>query len=231
METGKPSFKQKTFPATLVVVFQVLAYAFGAPALRFFYRTKRRLPKNINTLTRGSLLVSNHQSLADPFIITANLPALAFFQLLPIYFPVDHFWMEKPFMKTLLLCLGCYDVGNSRREKMMALFYTHQLLEQKKTVFLFPEGEISKDEVKEFQRGIEYFIHAAINVIFVHMEGFHTHHSALKPRAKKRLVYSEVEALKGKGFNAVSLKQYIEELKKGKENTLLSFTKMSNEYV
>lgn len=212
MKKEKLAFQQKTPFAPLIVVFQVFAYLFAALPLRLFYRATRKLPEDIHMLTKGSLLVSNHQSLADPFIVTANLPARVFFRLLPIYFPVDHFWIRKPFFKILLPCLGCYDVGSTRREKMMALFFTHQLLEQKKTVFLFPEGEISNDQIKEFQKGIEYFVHAAIAVIFVRMEGFHLPNSSFFIAPKRKLFYSSVKILKGGEHDVSSLRQHIESM-------------------
>lgn len=211
MRTKDSVFRQKNLPAWIVVVFQVCAYIFVALSLRLLYRAQRFLPKNIGTLSRGSLLIANHQSLLDPFIVTANLPACVFFRLVPIYFPVHHFWISKRVFRNILPCLGCYDVGDTRKEKMLALFYTHQLLTQKKTVFLFPEGEISKEEIKEFKRGIEYFIQVAVNVVFVRMEGFHS----ASMRTKRKLFYSEVEVLKGRAFDAVSLREYVEGLKKG----------------
>lgn len=206
-------FRQKNLPAWIIVVSQVGAYIFLALSLRLFYRAQRSLPKNIGTLSCGSLLIANHQSLLDPFVVTANLPARVFFRLVPIYFPVHHFWISKPVLGNILPCLGCYDVGDTRKEKMLALFYTHQLLAQKKTVFLFPEGEISKGEIKEFKRGIEYIIQVAVNVVFVRMEGFHV----ASLRTKRKLFYSKVEVLKGRVFDAVSLREYVKGLKKREE--------------
>ena len=210
MKAKNSIFRQKTLSAPIIIVFQACAYIFMAPILRLFYRAQRIHPRNIGTLARGSLLVANHQSLIDPFIVTANFPARVFFRLLPVYFPVDHRWISMPVLRTLLSCFGCYDVGDTHRKKMLALFYTHQLLTQRKTVFLFPEGRISKEDMREFKRGIEYFIQVAINVIFVRMEGFHV----VSLRTGRKLIYSEVEVLKGRAFNATSLKEYVAGLEK-----------------
>ncbi|MBU3925505.1 1-acyl-sn-glycerol-3-phosphate acyltransferase [Patescibacteria group bacterium] len=158
-------------PNFIIIIFQILSCLVFSVITRVFYKTKVILPKNINQLKKGSLLIANHRSPLDPFIITARIPLLKCISIMPIRFPVCHEFMNMPFVSLLLKLLGCYDVGQTKRENMLALFRMRQLLQKKQTVFLFPEGKVcKKGGVEEFKKGVEFLVNESKNVVFVRIE-------------------------------------------------------------
>lgn len=173
---------------------QFLAYFLLYIPLRIFFRSKRVLPDNIQELERGSLLIANHQSIADPFIVMGNLPFLVFIRLLPVRFPTDHDYMSIPVFGQMLRFFGCYDVGATPRLRMCTLLKTCDLLRSGETVFLFPEGSIARSEMKEFNRGIEFFIRESHSVIFVRMDGFNEPITRHVLETKRTLHYGEVRS-------------------------------------
>lgn len=175
---------------------QVGVYVFCGWLLRFFYLAKRTLPENIHSLERGSLLISNHRSKIDPFVVLAYLPFSVFLKLLPIRFPTDNDFMEKAWLRPMLRLLGSYDIGATPREKMLGLLRTKEFLDDGTTVFLFPEGKICRDRVGEFERGIEFFVGPGRKVVVVQIDGLERSFRALF-RMSNSLRFGEVLEVKG----------------------------------
>jgi len=184
-------------PDWVIVVMEIAAYVITTIPLRIYARARRRLPKTLNKLRGGSLLISNHQSMADPFVILAHLPFLAFLHMLPIRFPTDderfhHSYLNSRFFPLMTL-LGCYSIGKTNQEKMLALFYTRQLLEKGYSVCLFPEGQIAQEkDVQALQKGVEFLKNAARSVIFVRMHGFYEKKNASFLFKKRSITFGEV---------------------------------------
>lgn len=178
---------------TLIFSVQFSSYFVLYIPLRIFFRAHRSLPDDFSRLTRGSLVIANHQSMVDPFIVMGNLPFFTFVRLLPVRFPTDHEYMASPVLGQALRFFGCYDVGATPRMRMCTLLKTCDLLRSGETVFLFPEGSIARSEMKEFNQGIEFFIREAQSVIFVRMDGFNEpiiHHVL---ETSRMLCYGEVQ--------------------------------------
>jgi 1-acyl-sn-glycerol-3-phosphate acyltransferase len=198
----------------LVIKFnQILSYFFFYFPRRLFYNVDVSLPDNLKELKNGSLLVVNHQSILDPFDVLSCMPFGVFLKILPIRFPVTHKYMRKTLFSKVLPLLGCYDIGETAREKMGGLFFAHKLLKNGKTIFLFPEGKISKKgEISVFKKGIEFFTREAESVIFVRMDGFN---KAKVPcfRKKCNMIFSPVNKLKNKKISAEELKLFFEKIK------------------
>lgn len=174
-------------------IVQILLHFFSAYPVRAFYNAYRVLPSNLHIIKRGMLVVSNHQSMADPFVVLGHIPFKLFLQTVPLYFPVSHteynYWYFKPFLKIL----GGYDIGGTKKEKLIGLMKTRDLLKQKRTVFLFPEGKINKETIGDFHRGIEFFAKSSSGVIFVRMQGFGSYWDILV-RKKPTMKFSEVHS-------------------------------------
>ncbi len=180
----------------LLSLTQVGAYLISVVPLRFFYLAKRTLPENIHSLERGSLLISNHRSKIDPFVVLAYLPFPVFLKLLPIRFPTDNDFMEKKWLRPALRLLGSYDIGATPREKMLGLLRTKELLDERTTVFLFPEGKICRNQMGEFKRGIEFFVGPGRKVVVVQIDGLERSFRALF-RMSNSLRFGEVLELRG----------------------------------
>jgi 1-acyl-sn-glycerol-3-phosphate acyltransferase len=165
-----------TSPASklhIITIAQILCYILMVIPLRLLARARRDIDRDISRLRPGSLVVANHQWFLDPFVVLAHLPLLTFLTLLPIRFPVKHDFMSKKRWQWLRL-VGAYDLGNTPRDKMIGLCRARQYVRSSTTVFLFPEGQVSRTgHIGELQRGIEYLITEDTPLMFVRLHGFH----------------------------------------------------------
>lgn len=169
--------KQPTYPDWVISLSQIIVYLLGVLPVRAMHRAERKLPENIHTLKKGSLVAANHQSFMDPFFVIMSLPFVTFLRLIPIRFPTsgeifDHPKYNPRFFPVLKL-LGCFSIGKNVTQRMAAIFYVRELLQARKTVFLFPEGKITQEKnVRELKSGIDFFIKDCVNVMFVRLRGF-----------------------------------------------------------
>lgn len=183
-------------PDFIIKFNQILSYFVFYIPRRILFNINVTPPINFGELKNGVLLVANHQSKLDPFIILTCIPFALFLRILPVRFPVLHEYMEKPVSSKILKLLGCYDIGGTSRENMVGFLYTRSLLKKSKTVFLFPEGKISRNgnEIDNLKKGIEFFIKESKCVVFARMKGFN---EIKLPsfRAKTSISFSSVQDL------------------------------------
>ena len=176
----------------LQIFLQATLYILISRPLRWVYHAERAVPSGMYKVKQGALFVSNHQSMADPFLVLVHIPTKVFFQSLPFYFPVSSAYYRRWYLRPFIAVLGGYDIGGTKTEKMLGLLRTRALLKQKRTVFLFPEGKINKKNIGDFERGIEFFVKDCVGgVIFVQMRAFSMSWSELI-ETRPQLKFSEV---------------------------------------
>lgn len=180
----------------VIVVFQIFAYLVAALPLRLMYRAHKRLPVNFSALKQGSLIISNHQSMVDPFFVTASMPFRDFLRVLPIRFPTADFVYKSAYLNPkffpFLKFFGCFSIGATHLERMRVIFYIRELLKQRRTVFLFPEGEITKGtNVKDLKQGIDFLVRDAASVLFVRLHGLNGAEHATGGRRHK-IIFGDV---------------------------------------
>lgn len=192
-----------------IAVSQIIAYIFLSRILRYFFRADRRVSQTINQLRRGSLIVSNHQSVLDPFIILAHLPFRSLLKVIPVRFPTSHEYYKY---LRFLAFLGSYDIGAGNRERMLGLFRTRNFLIEGKSVMIFPEGKIcTGGEMLDFQKGIGFLTDVSANTVFVKMEGFYRK-DWLKIQAPRGVIFSEVQCFNGEQEDAENIRMLIKQL-------------------
>ena len=140
-------------------------------------RLKVERPKNF-TIKHGTLIIANHQSKIDPFLISYHVGIHRLHNVLPIRYPVTPEYMSKPLTGFFIRLLGGYSVGKNSMERLQKLLYTRQLLKSGYTVVLFPEGKIVRDQdmVAEFQRGVNVLFSENYPTIFVRLTGLNEKH-------------------------------------------------------
>src|SRR3989344_4145107 len=144
---------------------------------------------------RGTLVLSNHRSLFDPFLITFHLGRHNWFSTIPLRFPTTPKFARHPVIGPLIRSLGAYDIAAQPIEKAKKLLYTRDLLIRKRTVLLFPEGRIVKDGqlLGEFKRGAHMLFAFDCPVVFMHLSGFSTESFIHPERTNNPMIYfSEV---------------------------------------
>lgn len=195
-----------------IVINQVIVYVLISRILRHYFRADRNRPASIYGLRRGSLIVANHQSILDPFIILAHLPFRSFLNVIPVRFPTSHAYYSK---LSFLAGVGAYDIGADKRERMLGLFRTRKYLIDGKSVMLFPEGKISPSRsvgMSEFQEGITFLTDVARRSVFVRMDGFHQSEWLKIWSARRSMAFSEVQSFQGEAKDARTLRECMERL-------------------
>lgn len=143
----------------------------------------------------GTLILANHRSYFDPFLVTYHLGFRNILAAIPVRYPVYSSFMRNYIFGIGLRALGGYDIGVTSVERAKKLLFTRHLLQKKRTVLLFPEGKIVRDGrvPEEFQRGAEMLFAYDYPVIFARLSDFNSA-SFLKPFGARNasIRYSEV---------------------------------------
>ncbi len=185
------------FPDVIIILAQIILYIVIVIPLRVRYRARRSLPGNIYTLKKGSLILSNHQSMVDPFFITISLPFFVYLRILPLRFPTAEAIYSNPFYNPkffpLLKMFGCFSIGKNPQEMTACIFYMRDLLIKKHTLFLFPEGKIvSEKTIGEFRKGVSFFVRDCANVMFVRLRGFNNKRRLYYPGGEHSITFGRV---------------------------------------
>lgn len=145
-------------------------------------RLKAHVPQNF-FVPRGTLVLANHRSLFDPFLVTYHLGPQNWLSSVPLRYPTTPDYARRPILGRAIAMLGAYDIGKTPVEKAKKLLYTRDLLDRSRTVLLFPEGKIVAEGhlVAEFQRGVNMLFARDYPTVFVRLSGFNTS-AFLKPQ-------------------------------------------------
>lgn len=124
----------------------------------------------------GTLVLANHRSVFDPFLVTFHLVRASWLPAAPTRFPTKSEYARHLILGPVIKMLGAYDIGDTPMEKAKKLLYTRDLLTRGRSVLLFPEGKIVSEGhvVEEFQRGAHMLFANDHPTIFVHMLGFNS---------------------------------------------------------
>lgn len=127
-------------------------------------------------LERGTLIIANHQSYLDPFIVAAHLGFFNVIRLLPIRYPTMAEMMSRKVLGTFIRLLGAYSLGSSYIDRAKKLLFTRELLNRGYTTLLFPEGKIvhKGEMLAEFKQGMYLLFKEDCPVVFVRLSGFNT---------------------------------------------------------
>ncbi len=134
-------------------------------------------PKDL-TLKPGTLIIANHQSKIDPFLVSYHLRIRSWTIMLPIRYPVDPEFMKRPILGFCIRLLGGYSIGETSMERAKKLLFTRQLLDDGYSIVIFPEGKIVRDSdfVEQFQKGAHMLFADPRPVVFVRLSGLNEKH-------------------------------------------------------
>ena len=123
------------------------------------------------TIENGTLIVANHQSKWDPFLISYHIGISNWFTIVPLRYPVTPDYMLTGWLRFFITIFGGYSIGHTPLQKLKGLALTRELLREQYSVVLFPEGKISytTDETDVFQRGVEMLFSYNYPVVFVRL--------------------------------------------------------------
>ncbi|MHB0865740.1 MAG: 1-acyl-sn-glycerol-3-phosphate acyltransferase [Minisyncoccota bacterium] len=152
------------------------------------------MPRNLY-VPPGTLVIANHRSMLDPFLITYHLGSHNWFSTIPTRYPMTSTYARRLVVGPALKMLGAYDIGKTSVERAKKLLFTRDLLDHERTVLLFPEGKLVERGVvvDEFQQGARMLFAHDYPTLFVHLSGFTTS-SFVHPRTvtNAQMRYSEI---------------------------------------
>ncbi len=157
---------------TYFFIIQFFSLIFTYFFVSFLYKPKIIKPKDLN-VPFGTLIISNHQSMIDPWLVTTYLGLNNAVSLLPVRYPITPLIFRKPVVNFILWSLGGFDIGLTPLEKAKGLLFIKTLIERKYTVLLFPEGRRVKstDEEAKFHKGMNVIISENIPFLLVKLSG------------------------------------------------------------
>lgn len=199
----------------------IITYILCRLFLRPFYKFQIKIHPDLDLSVKAPILIiANHRSMLDPWIISGSLPFKTFRQLLPIRMlgskkfkiPLINMFNKIGAIPVVYFFYNVIPVsGETFEEKISGPV---KALQNGETVFMFPEGKInikSDDVLAEFKKGfaaIDRITHVPILPVFVNYEkghGFRTKCTvkfdkltALPERARLKLQEEEIYALDAK---------------------------------
>ena len=89
------------------------------------------------------LIISNHQTQSDPFIITPFLPIFVRFKLLPYRYLITDNYLKKRHLRYFLYLCGCFSTSKEKNNDVKPLKLAQEYINKNQTVFIFPEGRLN----------------------------------------------------------------------------------------
>lgn len=139
-------------------ITKVVAYLFLRPKIYGLenFETLLKLREREN---QGILIVSNHINAYDPFFIFASIPREVRRKIFPITFLGKEELFSNDFKKAVMGCFGGIPVGNGSGRNVRTVL---RRIKEGNTVFLFPEGTVSKDgNLGKDLGAVNFFSHCA----------------------------------------------------------------------
>lgn len=129
---------------------------------------------NAQNYKRGTILVANHQSRLDFFLIHTGIPFHRYVQMLPIYQLTADIYMNTWWKRLFLTLGGCIPIDStSKLRSTVGLLNLLDKIEKGNSVLIFPQGKVVKARETNFFSGIGYLLHKKTNpVIPIYLEGF-----------------------------------------------------------
>ena len=110
-----------------------------------FYRHKVYIPKDV-LFPQGAIIAANHASFFDPPLVAVSWPE-------PIHFLARKTLFDQPLLRPIIMGLNAHPLKQANDTSSFKLACA--LLEEKKTILIFPEGTRSKDgNISPFKTGV-----------------------------------------------------------------------------
>lgn len=144
---------------------------------------------------KNLLIISNHQSKLDPFLILASVGLKHTYARLPFRFPVMAKFARSFPIGFFITLFGGYDIGETLEEKAKALFYTRNLIATGNSVLIFPEGKIvhGVSDFRTFQKGYTALLVCNPNLLLVKIDNFSSMTTHFFRKKRPSIIFSEVK--------------------------------------
>lgn len=151
-------------------IIWLITYSVLNLILRLFFSVRIAVdPSLLSSPPKGALLISNHKSMIDPWIIPVMMPFRLFNNFSPIRFsgatrfnsPIRNFLYASGIIPLIYFLYNVIEIPQTGSTDEKLLPFKEALLRDE-TVMFFPEGSIMPDSsIGEFKRGSAVLAHAA----------------------------------------------------------------------
>lgn len=100
------------------------------------------------------LLVANHQSSLDPFVMCAQVPFRIWQHLWTLHYMTANYFMNQPVTGRLLVKLGCFP-AQVHHQYHYGIAQASELLKYGHSVLMFPEGRRTRRGERPVRHGVE----------------------------------------------------------------------------
>ncbi|MFZ2523249.1 MAG: lysophospholipid acyltransferase family protein [Minisyncoccia bacterium] len=206
-------------------IIQSLFFVFFLPVYKFFIRFEVHGKENITDLDGPIIIASNHTSELDPTVIP--LITDFFSKILPVYsviYPIEKYkdsgfgWRRHIYKELFFEVLGGYPTYSGFKDYERSLENHINLLNQNKTVCIFPEGKCTLNGKIQPARGGLGFLAHRTNALVV----------PLAIDTLYNLSFYEFISRKRKVTLRVLKPMKVNELLKSKEPTVEEFREIGN---
>lgn len=126
----------------LITVWQFVTYFIIGIPLRIIFNVHRTVDFKFEK-GKKYIIASNHPSRADPFLICYSLPLKTFVKLIPFRFITAYEYLKIPLIGQILSLYGC--ISTKKVKDIKVLDRAINLSQKGETLFVFPKGELQKD--------------------------------------------------------------------------------------
>ncbi len=157
-------------------ILQTLVWIPAQIILRFFLHFHVEGYERIKHVRGPVIFVSNHTSYWDPIMIPAALPLFSrFFPMMYVAREREYYHRARKFVgATSFKVWGAHPAQGGLRDYSVSLANHERFLRQGRSLCIFPEGTLSKEEgvVQQFKSGVGYLVyHTKATVIPISITG------------------------------------------------------------
>jgi len=142
--------------------------------ISIFLKPIYRYELDTKNYRKGTILVANHQSRIDFFLIHTGIPLHRYIRMLPIYQLTADTYMDTWWKRIFLTLGGCIPINvDSKFKSTVGLLGLLDKVERGNSVLIFPEGKVIKTKKMKFFSGIGYLLQKSTKpVIPIYLYGF-----------------------------------------------------------
>lgn len=131
---------------------------------KFWFRLEAHGTEHLAGVKGPLVMVANHKSLVDAFLVFAAIPKWWRSPLLPVRAMGHDVFFRNPFMRMLMHALGAYPQYRGQGLDV-SLKEPLELLREKRVVGIYPEGKrVFDEEIGFFKRGVGELVRRAPGV-------------------------------------------------------------------
>lgn len=141
----------------MIWFFQRAIWPLGRGLFELFLHFRVEGAENLPDPKKQCLIISNHRSYPDSFLVPGALPFGYYLKARTLRFMALEYYCRVYILGWFILPLGAYPISQKINNTNHSLEKTFELIKKGQNILIFPEGGIARDGIpKEAKRGIAH---------------------------------------------------------------------------